>query len=143
MVGWKRIVITVGERIGKEKMTYAQGASAGLVDMVTILPPTPGACRFPPRTFSVPGSRGTMAANEAAALVDCARHCSRVGLHAARPPLCSPAFSTCCSTPSSKQRLRIAEKRPAAAGRFSSGKPRAAANARKNGRFRNIQNGAE
>ncbi len=36
MVGWKRIVITVGERIGKEEMTYAQGASAGLVTMATI-----------------------------------------------------------------------------------------------------------
>jgi len=32
MVGWKRIVITVGERIGKENMTYAQGASAGFGD---------------------------------------------------------------------------------------------------------------
>ena len=30
MVGWKRIVVTVGEKIGKEHMTYAQGASAGL-----------------------------------------------------------------------------------------------------------------
>ena len=37
MVGWKRIVVTVGERIGKEHLTYAQGASAGLVAMGTIL----------------------------------------------------------------------------------------------------------
>ena len=29
MVGWKRIVVTVGEKIGKEHLTYAQGASAG------------------------------------------------------------------------------------------------------------------
>jgi PiT family inorganic phosphate transporter len=36
MVGWKRIVVTVGERIGKEHLTYAQGASAGLVAMATI-----------------------------------------------------------------------------------------------------------
>jgi len=28
MIGWKRIVITVGEQIGKEHLTYAQGASA-------------------------------------------------------------------------------------------------------------------
>jgi PiT family inorganic phosphate transporter len=28
MVGWKRVVVTVGERIGKEHLTYAQGASA-------------------------------------------------------------------------------------------------------------------
>ncbi len=36
MVGWKRIVVTVGEKIGKEHLTYAQGASAGLVTMATI-----------------------------------------------------------------------------------------------------------
>ena len=33
MVGWKRIVVTVGERIGKEHLTYAQGASAELIAM--------------------------------------------------------------------------------------------------------------
>jgi PiT family inorganic phosphate transporter len=31
MVGWKRIVVTVGEKIGKSHLTYAQGASAELV----------------------------------------------------------------------------------------------------------------
>ncbi|GAA4390469.1 inorganic phosphate transporter [Hymenobacter koreensis] len=31
MIGWKRIVVTIGERIGKEHLTYAQGASAELV----------------------------------------------------------------------------------------------------------------
>jgi PiT family inorganic phosphate transporter len=36
MVGWKRIVVTVGEKIGKTHMTYAQGASAEVVAMVTI-----------------------------------------------------------------------------------------------------------
>jgi PiT family inorganic phosphate transporter len=36
MIGWKRVVVTVGEKIGKEHMTYAQGASAGLVAMATI-----------------------------------------------------------------------------------------------------------
>lgn len=36
MVGWKRIVVTVGERIGKSHMTYAQGMSAELVAMTTI-----------------------------------------------------------------------------------------------------------
>lgn len=35
-VGWKRIVITVGEKIGKSHLTYAQGASAELVAMSTI-----------------------------------------------------------------------------------------------------------
>jgi PiT family inorganic phosphate transporter len=36
MIGWRRIVVTVGERIGKTHLTYAQGASAELVAMVTI-----------------------------------------------------------------------------------------------------------
>jgi PiT family inorganic phosphate transporter len=36
MVGWRRIVITVGERIGKQHLTYAQGASAEVVAMATI-----------------------------------------------------------------------------------------------------------
>ena len=36
MVGWKRIVVTVGEKIGKSHLTYAQGASAELVAMLTI-----------------------------------------------------------------------------------------------------------
>ncbi len=36
MVGWRRIVVTVGEKIGKDHLTYAQGASAELVAMSTI-----------------------------------------------------------------------------------------------------------
>ncbi|TWC44818.1 PiT family inorganic phosphate transporter [Pseudomonas sp. SJZ080] len=36
MVGWKRIVVTVGEKIGKSHLTYAQGASAETVAMLTI-----------------------------------------------------------------------------------------------------------
>ena len=36
MIGWKRIVKTVGEKIGKEHLTYAQGASAELVAASTI-----------------------------------------------------------------------------------------------------------
>lgn len=36
MFGWKRIVVTVGEKIGKSHLTYAQGASAELVAMSTI-----------------------------------------------------------------------------------------------------------
>ena len=36
MIGWKRIVITIGEKIGKEHLTYAQGACAELVAMTTI-----------------------------------------------------------------------------------------------------------
>jgi len=63
MVGWKRIVVTVGERIGKEHLTYAQGASASLVAMITIF----AADRFglPVSTTHVlsSGVAGTMAAN--------------------------------------------------------------------------------
>ena len=36
MVGWKRIVITVGEKIGKTHLTYGQGAAAEIVAAVTI-----------------------------------------------------------------------------------------------------------
>jgi PiT family inorganic phosphate transporter len=36
MIGWKRIVVTVGEKIGKEYLGYAQGAAAEIVAMTTI-----------------------------------------------------------------------------------------------------------
>jgi len=36
MIGWKRIVVTVGEKIGKAHLTYAQGAAAELVAFGTI-----------------------------------------------------------------------------------------------------------
>jgi inorganic phosphate transporter, PiT family len=36
MVGWKRIVVTVGEKIGKSHLTYAQGAMAEITAMATI-----------------------------------------------------------------------------------------------------------
>jgi PiT family inorganic phosphate transporter len=36
MVGWKRIVVTIGEKIGKSTMTYAQGATANLIAAGTI-----------------------------------------------------------------------------------------------------------
>jgi PiT family inorganic phosphate transporter len=63
MVGWKRIVITVGEKIGKEHLSYAEGASAELIAMATIF----AADRFglPVSTTHVlsSGVAGTMAAN--------------------------------------------------------------------------------
>ena len=63
MIGWKRIVVTVGERIGKTHLTYAQGASAELVAMATI-----GAAEMyglPVSTTHVlsSGVAGTMVAN--------------------------------------------------------------------------------
>jgi PiT family inorganic phosphate transporter len=36
MVGWKRIVVTIGEKIGKEHLNYAQGATAEIVAAATI-----------------------------------------------------------------------------------------------------------
>jgi PiT family inorganic phosphate transporter len=63
MIGWKRIVVTVGEKIGKTHMTYAQGASAEIVTMATIL----GADHIgvPVSTTHIlnSGVAGTMAAN--------------------------------------------------------------------------------
>ena len=63
MIGWKRVVTTVGEKIGKSHMTYAQGASAQLVAMATIL--AAGTYGLPVSTTHVLSSSvaGTMAAN--------------------------------------------------------------------------------
>jgi len=63
MVGWRRIVVTVGERIGKTHLTYAQGASAELVAMATI--GAADAFGLPVSTTHVlsSGVAGTMAAN--------------------------------------------------------------------------------
>jgi PiT family inorganic phosphate transporter len=36
MIGWKRIVTTIGEKIGKQQLNYAQGASSELVAAATI-----------------------------------------------------------------------------------------------------------
>jgi len=36
MIGWKRIVLTIGEKIGKTHLTYAQGAGAELIAATTI-----------------------------------------------------------------------------------------------------------
>ena len=63
MVGWKRIVVTVGEKIGKTHLTYAQGASAEIVAAATIgLADMYG---LPVSTTHVlsSGVAGTMAAN--------------------------------------------------------------------------------
>lgn len=36
MIGWKRIVVTIGEKIGNEHLNYAQGATAEIVAATTI-----------------------------------------------------------------------------------------------------------
>jgi len=63
MIGWKRIVVTVGEKIGKSHLTYAQGASAELVAAGTIA--AADIYGLPVSTTHVlsSGVAGTMAAN--------------------------------------------------------------------------------
>ncbi|MBN8888068.1 MAG: inorganic phosphate transporter [Rudaea sp.] len=63
MIGWKRIVVTIGEKIGKTHLTYAQGASAELVAMTTIA--AADMYGLPVSTTHVlsSGVAGTMAAN--------------------------------------------------------------------------------
>ncbi len=63
MIGWKRIVVTVGEKIGKTHLTYAQGAAAELVAVGTIF--AADSYGLPVSTTHVlsSGVAGTMAAN--------------------------------------------------------------------------------
>jgi PiT family inorganic phosphate transporter len=63
MVGWKRIVITVGEKIGKTHLTYAQGACAEITAAATIA--AADIYGLPVSTTHVlsSGIAGTMAAN--------------------------------------------------------------------------------
>ncbi len=63
MVGWKRIVVTVGEKIGKTHLTYGQGAAAELVAMGTIM--AADSFGLPVSTTHVlsSGVAGTMSAN--------------------------------------------------------------------------------
>jgi PiT family inorganic phosphate transporter len=64
MIGWKRIVVTVGEKIGKTHLTYAQGASAEITAMITIW--MADNLGLPVSTTHVlsSGIAGTMAANK-------------------------------------------------------------------------------
>ena len=63
MIGWKRIVVTVGEKIGKTHLTYGQGAAAELVAATTIF--AADSYGLPVSTTHVlsSGVAGTMAAN--------------------------------------------------------------------------------
>ena len=62
-VGWKRIVETVGEKIGKSHLTYAQGACAELVAMSTIGLADFGGLPVSTTHVLASGIAGTMAAN--------------------------------------------------------------------------------
>jgi len=63
MVGWKRIVVTVGSKIGKTHLTYAQGACAEMTAAATIA--AADVYGLPVSTTHVlsSGVAGTMAAN--------------------------------------------------------------------------------
>jgi PiT family inorganic phosphate transporter len=63
MIGWKRIVVTVGEKIGKTHLTYAQGACAEITAAATIA--AADVYGLPVSTTHVlsSGIAGTMAAN--------------------------------------------------------------------------------
>jgi PiT family inorganic phosphate transporter len=63
MIGWKRIVVTVGEKIGKTHLTYAQGAAAEITAAATIA--AADGYGLPVSTTHVlsSGIAGTMAAN--------------------------------------------------------------------------------
>ncbi len=63
MVGWKRIVVTVGEKIGKSHLTYGQGASAELVAMGTIMAADHFGLPVSTTHILSSGVAGTMAAN--------------------------------------------------------------------------------
>jgi PiT family inorganic phosphate transporter len=73
-VGWKRIVVTVGERIGKTHLSYAQGASAEVVAMTTIA--AADMFGLPVSTTHVlsSGVAGTMAANASGLQMRTIRH---------------------------------------------------------------------
>ena len=85
MIGWKRIVVTVGEKIGKDHLTYAQGAAAEITAMATI-----GAADWfglPVSTTHVlsSGVAGTMAANHSGLQMSTVRNLALgLGAHAAR-----------------------------------------------------------
>ncbi len=63
MIGWKRIVVTVGEKIGKSHLTYAQGASAELVTWATIQGADIAGLPVSTTHILSSGIAGTMAAN--------------------------------------------------------------------------------
>jgi PiT family inorganic phosphate transporter len=74
MIGWKRIVVTVGEKIGKDHLTYGQGAAAEITAMITIA--TADGLGLPVSTTHVlsSGIAGTMAANRTALQLDTVRN---------------------------------------------------------------------
>lgn len=96
MVGWKRIVVTVGERIGKHHMTYGQGMSAELVAMSTIA--AADGLGMPVSTTHVLNSAvaGTMVANKSGLNFNTVKQFSLHGyLHFLQPSVCLVVYTGC------------------------------------------------
>jgi PiT family inorganic phosphate transporter len=109
MIGWKRIVVTVGERIGKTHLTYAQGASAELVAMATI-----GAAELyglPVSTTHVlsSGVAGSMVANRSGLQWTTVRNLLMAWVLTLPCPSRWRAACTGCYAPSSRARSRPRE----------------------------------
>ena len=110
MVGWKRIVVTVGEKIGKTHLTYAQGASAELVAAATI-----GAADvfgLPVSTTHVlsSGVAGTMAANGSGLQMATIRNLLMAWVLTLPVAICCRPASTCCSRICSEVRRHIGDR---------------------------------
>jgi len=74
MIGWKRIVVTVGEKIGKEHLTYAQGASAEIIAWGTIMAADTVGLPVSTTHCLSSGVAGTMAANRSGLQMDTLRN---------------------------------------------------------------------
>ena len=103
MIGWKRIVVTVGEKIGKDHLTYAQGASAELVAMVTIGMAARWGLPVSTTHILSSGVAGTMVANGSGLQASTIRNIvPRLGADASLPPSSWPARCSGCSATSSE-----------------------------------------
>ena len=87
MIGWKRIVVTVGEKIGKEHLTYAQGASAEIVAMATIGAADMYGMPVAPRTCFPPALQARCWPTRAGCSGHHSQYCAGVGVHAAAAAL--------------------------------------------------------
>ena len=74
MIGWKRIVVTVGERIGKAHLTYGQGASAEIIAYATIQLADKFGLPVSTTHILSSGVAGTMAANKSGLQTDTLRN---------------------------------------------------------------------
>jgi PiT family inorganic phosphate transporter len=113
MVGWKRIVVTVGEKIGKTHLTYGQGASAEIVAAATI-----GAADYmglPVSTTHVlsSGVAGTMAANGTGLQMSTVRNLIMAWVLTLPAAITRRPRSTSCSSPPTTTGRRSPRTRPA------------------------------